>query len=51
MAWMRQVLEAVMVTSGSFGLLRGIVYLTALFGSDRLSKRAMRILRRPPLGQ
>jgi hypothetical protein len=28
---------------------RGLAWLTALFGSDRYSERAMRLLRRPPV--
>jgi hypothetical protein len=34
---------------GSLGALRGVAWCIALFGSERYSKRAMRLLRRPPV--
>jgi len=40
---------AVVVISGGLGLPRALAYLTALFGSEYYSQRAMQLLRRPPL--
>jgi hypothetical protein len=40
--------QAILALS-SLSVPRGIAWLTALFGSDRYSERAMRLLRRPPV--
>ncbi len=48
MAWLRDLLEVAVVV-GSVSVPRGLAWIVALFGSDKYSERAMRLLRRPPL--
>jgi hypothetical protein len=47
MAW-RVIWEGV-AALGSLGVPRGLAWLTAMFGRDKYSDRAMRLLRRPPV--